>query len=69
MLYFPRLVAHAFTNVGKTNARAFFVVSPGENFERFFTELSALPAAQPPDMAKVVEIFERYDLNILPNAL
>ncbi len=65
VLYFPRFVPHAFTNVSKTNGRAFFVVSPGENFERFFTELSALPSNQPPDMAKVVEIFERYDLNIV----
>ena len=65
VLYFPRLVPHAFTNVGKTKGRALFVVSPGENFERFFTDLSALPAHQPPDMAKVVEIFERYDLKVL----
>jgi mannose-6-phosphate isomerase-like protein (cupin superfamily) len=65
VLYFPRHVPHGFTIVGKTTARAFFIVSPGENFERFFTELSALPTNQPPDMAKVVEIFERYDLHIL----
>ncbi len=65
VLYFPRFVAHGFTNVGKMNGCALIVVSPGENFERFFTELSALPANQPPDMAKVVEIFERYDLKVL----
>jgi mannose-6-phosphate isomerase-like protein (cupin superfamily) len=66
MLYFPRHVPHGFTVVGKSTGRAFFVISPGGNFERFFTELSALPANQPPDMAKVVEIFGRYDIQFLP---
>jgi quercetin dioxygenase-like cupin family protein len=65
VLYFPRFVAHGFTNVGKTIGRGFFIASPGENFERFFTELSALPTNQPPDMAKVAEIFARYGLPIV----
>lgn len=64
VLYFPRNIPHGFSNIGDTTARAFFVVSPGENFERFFVELSALPADQPPDMAKVVDIFGRHGLTL-----
>ena len=65
LAFFPRDTVHAFSNVGKTPARARFVVSPGANFEKFFRELSALPADQPPDMAKVIELFARYGLPIV----
>jgi len=63
--FFPKHVAHAFGNVGTTPAKGRFLVSPGANFEAFFGELSALPAGQPPDMPKVMEIFARYGLPIL----
>jgi quercetin dioxygenase-like cupin family protein len=63
--FFPRKTVHAFGNVGKSPARARFVVSPGANFESFFAELCTLPTDQPPDMAKVMEIFERYGLPIV----
>jgi quercetin dioxygenase-like cupin family protein len=66
--YFPRNVVHAFANVGNAPAKARFLASPGENFEKFFEELSALPANQPPDMAKVMEIFVRYGLPIVPES-
>jgi hypothetical protein len=42
-----------------------FTVVPGANFEKFFEELCALPADESPDMAKVTEIFNRYDIEIL----
>jgi quercetin dioxygenase-like cupin family protein len=63
--YFPRLVPHGFKNNGTQPARVLFTVTPGANFEKFFDELSSLPANQPPDMNKVAEIFARYDLNIV----
>lgn len=63
--FFPRNVAHGFGNVGNAPAKGRFLVSPGANFEKFFGELSALPPNQPPDMAKVMEIFDRYGLPIV----
>jgi quercetin dioxygenase-like cupin family protein len=65
LAFFPRQTVHAFGNAAKTPARARFVVSPGANFEKFFGELCALPANQPPDMAKVMEIFAGYGLPIV----
>lgn len=65
-LHFPRFIPHGFQNVGIKPGRTLWVVTPGGNFEEFFAELGALPADQPPDMAKVVEIFGRYDIEILP---
>ena len=64
--FFPREVVHAFANVANAPAKARFLASPGANFEKFFGELSALPANQPPDMAQVSEIFDRYGLPIVP---
>ena len=64
--FFPRNVVHAFANAGNAPAKARFLASPGANFEKFFGELSALPANEPPDMAKVMEIFDRYGLPIVP---
>lgn len=66
--YFPRNIAHGFGNTGTVPAKGRFLVSPASNFEKFFAELSALPAHQPPDMRKVAEIFERSGLPFVPEA-
>jgi quercetin dioxygenase-like cupin family protein len=66
--FFPRHTIHGFGNVGTKPARTRFLVSPGANFEKFFEELSALPAHQPPDMTRVREIFARYGLPIVDGA-
>lgn len=66
LLHFPCGVPHGFQNTGDTPGRTLWMVTPGAGFEKFFAELGALPADQPPDMAKVVEIFQRYDIEILP---
>ena len=65
VVYFPRLSPHGFGNISKKPTRAVFTIVPGANFEKFFEELCALPADEPPDMAKVTEIFNRYDIEIL----
>lgn len=62
---FPRLIPHGFGNISKRPTRALFVVLPGANFEKFFGELCALPADEPPDMATVTDIFNRYSMDIL----
>jgi quercetin dioxygenase-like cupin family protein len=65
VMNFPRFISHDFSNIGKRPGRALFTVIPGPNFENFFEELSTLPSDVPPDMAKVTEIFKRYDIEIL----
>lgn len=65
VINFPRFISHGFSNIGKEPGRTIFTVIPGANFEKFFEELSALPADRPPDMARVREIFKRYDIEIL----
>lgn len=65
VIHLPRLVPHGFRNIGKKPGRIMFTIIPGANFEKFFEELSALPADPPPDMAKVAGIFARYGMTIL----
>jgi quercetin dioxygenase-like cupin family protein len=66
MIYFPRHIAHGFRNTGSSAGRTLWTVVPGGSFEQFFTELGALPADAPPDMQKVVAIFKRYGMDVLP---
>lgn len=62
---FPRSIAHGFRNVGSKPARALFIVTPGENFERFFQELSVAAPHVPADKTKLSELFSRYGLPIV----
>ena len=62
---FPRLVAHGFRNVSAAPVRSLFVATPGENFESFFRELSAVAPTVPADMQVVAEVFRRYGLPIV----
>jgi quercetin dioxygenase-like cupin family protein len=62
---FPRLVAHGFRNVSNAPVRSLFIVTPGENFESFFRELSAIAPTMPADMEAVAEVFRRYGLPIV----
>jgi len=65
---FPRNVVHGFRNIGKTTARALFIVTPGENFERFFEELSSVAPTRNSDMEKVAAVFSKYGLPIMQPA-
>jgi quercetin dioxygenase-like cupin family protein len=66
MIYFPRTIAHGFRNIGSTPGKTVWTVTPGGSFEQFFAELGALPADAPPDMQKVVGIFNKYGMEVLP---
>lgn len=66
MVILPKNIPHAFRNVGTKPGRTFWTVMPGANFEKFFEELSSLPADKEPDMGKVPEIFNRHGIKILP---
>lgn len=64
-LHFPRFIPHGFANIGSSTGRTLWFVTPGASFESFFAELGALPANQPPDMGKVVQIFAQYGMEVL----
>jgi hypothetical protein len=62
---FPRLIPPGFGIFSETQTRAISTVAPGANFEKFFDDLCASPADEPPDMEEVTEIFKRYGIRIL----
>jgi quercetin dioxygenase-like cupin family protein len=65
LLHFPRYIPHGFRNIGATPGKTIWTVTPGASFEAFFDELDALPPG-PPDMQKVVGIFAKYGMEVLP---
>ena len=64
VINFPRNVVHGFRNTSSIPARALFIATPGENFEAFFNELSAVAPTMPADMEKVAALFAEYGLPI-----
>jgi quercetin dioxygenase-like cupin family protein len=69
-VYAPRLIPHAFKNVGPGTGRMLVTATPA-GFERFVMEAgtsveeSPLPPTGPPDVARLVEIGARYGIEFL----
>ncbi|HRI21816.1 MAG TPA: hypothetical protein PLA68_12725, partial [Panacibacter sp.] len=63
-LNFLRGIPHAYTNIGNTDAKTLWYVSPGESFETFFGELSQFPAG-PPDMEKFNALCAAHGMTFL----
>lgn len=66
VLYCPRHTSHGFRNIGPTPGKMIWFANPGANDERSFDELGALPADAPPDVQKLVDIFAKYGMQVLP---
>jgi quercetin dioxygenase-like cupin family protein len=66
VLHCPRHTSHGFRNIGSTTGKMIWLSTPGAAVERFFDELGALPADAPPDMEKVVGIFAKYSIQVVP---
>ena len=64
VVYGPRHIAHGFRNIGSTTAKMVWVSTPGAAVESFFNDLGALPADAPPDMQKLMAIFNKYEIAI-----
>jgi mannose-6-phosphate isomerase-like protein (cupin superfamily) len=63
----PRNIPHGFQNVGTTPSKVLVTIMPG-GFERFFEEVSQMPADGPSDMKKVIAIAQKYELELLPQS-
>ena len=61
-LFGPRNIPHGFKVVGDKPARLLLLCTPG-GFENFVIELSE-PAPAPPDMAKLVAVAAKYQIDV-----
>ena len=61
-LFGPRNIPHGFKVVGDKPARLLLLCTPG-GFEHFVVEMSE-PAPAPPDMAKLVAVAAKYQIDI-----
>ena len=64
-IFAPRGVAHAYRYLGQTPGRLMCVITPS-GFEGFFEEISALSPEQQQEIHRVLEIANKYGLEILP---
>jgi quercetin dioxygenase-like cupin family protein len=62
----PRGIPHAVRSTGSGLTKALWTVAPAGKMEKFFQALAALPADQPPDPEKIVQIFVEHDIVPLP---
>jgi quercetin dioxygenase-like cupin family protein len=64
MVFKPRGVPHAFWNATDEPARVLEIISPA-GFESYFAELAPiLGSGGPPDLERLAEVRERYDLDM-----
>ncbi|MCA9839659.1 MAG: cupin domain-containing protein [Trueperaceae bacterium] len=66
VIYCPRHSWHGFRNIGSTTAKMVWISTPGASVEQFFEDLAALPSDVPPDMEKIIAIFGKYQMEVLP---
>lgn len=62
----PRGVPHAVRSTGPGLSKALWTVAPAGKMEKLFQALAALPADQPPNPEKIVQIFIDHDIVPLP---
>ena len=65
--FLPRDIQHSWRVVGDSVARMLVTITPG-GFDEFFTELSRMPANEPPDMERLLALSARYGLEFAPPA-
>ena len=63
-LNFVRGIPHGYANVGETNAKTLWFVSPGGSFEKFFDDLSQFPPG-PPDPQEFTALCEKHGMKFL----
>ncbi|MFP4101252.1 quercetin 2,3-dioxygenase [Coleofasciculus sp.] len=60
----PREIPHTFRNISSDPSKVLIMVTPA-GIEKFFEELSELPKQGPPDIKKVEEIAQRYEIEFI----
>lgn len=66
LLKMPKNVPHGIWQKGSATTRTLWVVVPAGKMESLLAALGQLPANQPPDPAKVGQIFAEHELELLP---
>lgn len=66
LIKMPKNVPHGIWQRGKQATRTLWTVVPAGKMESLFRALGALPANQPPDPARIAQIFTEHDLVLLP---
>jgi quercetin dioxygenase-like cupin family protein len=63
-VFAPREIPHSFQNINSVPAKVLILATPA-GIEKFFEELSQLAKQGPPDIEKVKEIAQRYEIEFI----
>lgn len=63
-IFAPRNIQHTFRNISAGPGKVLVIVSPA-GIEKFFEELSELAKQGPPDLSKVKEMAESYEIELM----
>ena len=65
-VHFPKGLVHTYKNTGAHPAKLLVIVTPG-GYEEFFEAMSQVPVPVdgPPDMAQVIEVAQRFNLEVV----
>lgn len=63
-VFAPREIPHSFRNINSGSSKVLIIASPA-GIEKFFEELSELASQGPPDIEKVKEIAQRYEIELM----
>jgi quercetin dioxygenase-like cupin family protein len=63
-IFAPREIPHTIRNIHSGSSKVLVIVTPA-GIEKFFEELSELAKQGPPDIKKVKEIAQRYEIELM----
>lgn len=63
-VFAPREIPHSFRNINSGPSKVLIFITPA-GIEKFFEELSELAKQGPPDIEKVKEIAQRYEIELI----
>ena len=63
-VFAPRGIPHTFRNINSGSSKVLIIATPA-GIEKFFEELSELAKQGPPDLEKVKEIAQRYEIELM----
>jgi quercetin dioxygenase-like cupin family protein len=63
-VFAPREIPHSFRNINSGPSKVLILATPA-GIEKFFEELSELAKQGPPDIEKVKEIAQRYEIELI----
>ena len=68
-IFGPRMIPHAWQNIGEEQGKLLVLVQPAGQLEEFFMEFSELNSQAPANEVALHELFARYEMQVVGSPL